>query len=158
MSDKNRQFALVVDRRELATILAALRFYQGENLSSGSDVGREAIRDIATDCGSLRPLNFNGVDRLCERINTCYERPSRRRKRDWVLIVTDRAVVVHVRAYKSKAAAEKGLFTYLREEHNYDGRKSLRAVSEWVEEKADHLNIDLVQQDIWGAIDEPLTL
>lgn len=158
MSQKNREFALVVGRRELATILAALRFYQDEKLGSGSDVGHEAIRDIATDCGSLKPLNFNGVDRLCERINTCYERSSRRHRKDWVLIVTDRAEVVHVRAYKSKALAEKGLFKYLREEHDYDGRKSLSAVSEWIEEKAEHLNIDLVQQAIWGAVDEPLTL
>jgi len=149
----DRQFALVVDRCELATILAALRFYQDENLRSGSDVSRKAIKDIATDCGSLRPLNFNGVDRLCERINTCYEKSSRRRKKDWVLIVTDRAAVVHVRAYKTKAAAENGLVTYLREEHDYDGRKSLSAVSEWIEEKAEHLNIDLVQQAIWGAVD-----
>jgi hypothetical protein len=145
-----KQFALVVDRRELATILAALRFHQDENLRNASDIPDEAIKDIATDCGSLKPLNFNGVNKLCERINTCYETSTGRRKKNWVLIVTDRAAVVHVRAYGAKTAAQKGLFKYLREYQDYDGREDLGAISEWIEEHGEHLGVDIVQQDIWG--------
>ena len=73
MSRKKKQFALVVDGRELATILAALRFHQDENLRSGPDIPDEVIKDIATDSGTLKPLNFKDVSRLCERINTCDE-------------------------------------------------------------------------------------
>jgi len=151
MSLKKQQCTFVVDRRELATILAALRFHQDENLRNGPDIPDEAIKDIATDCGSLKPLSFNGVNRLCKRINTCYETPTGRHKKDWVLIVTDRCTVVHIRAYGAKTGAEKGLFKYLREEQDYDGRKSMGAVSEWIEEQGEHLSVDIVQQDIRGT-------
>ena len=73
MSRVKKQFGLVVDGRELATILAALRFHQDENLRNCPDIPDEVIKDIATDGGSLKPLNFNSVSRLCERINTCNE-------------------------------------------------------------------------------------
>ena len=151
MSRLKKQFALVVDKRELATILAALRFHQDENLQNHSDIPDEAIKDIATDGGSLKPLNLNDVSKLCERINTCEEVSAGWLKEDWVLIVTDRGTVVHVRAYGTKTAAEKGLFTYLREHQDYDGREDLGAVSEWIEEHGEHLNIDIVQQDIRGT-------
>jgi hypothetical protein len=150
MSRVKKQFALVVDRCELATILAALRFHQDENLRNASDIPDEVIKDIATDGGSLKALNFNGVGRLCERINTCYETSAGRHKKDWVLIVTDRGTVVHIRAYGSKTAAEKGLFKYLREHHDYGGQENLAAVSEWIEEHGEHLGVDIVQQDILG--------
>ena len=61
--------ALRVNERELATILAALRFHQDENLQAGAGIPGQAIRDIATDGGSLEPLRFEEVDELCERIN-----------------------------------------------------------------------------------------
>ena len=60
---------LRVDERELATILAALRFHQDENLHGRAGIPDEAIRDIASDGGRLRPLNFDEVGQLCERIN-----------------------------------------------------------------------------------------
>jgi len=69
MSRVKKQFELVVDGRELATILAALRFHQDENLRAGPDIPDRAIKDIATDSGSLKPLNFKDVSRLCERLN-----------------------------------------------------------------------------------------
>ena len=148
---RKKQFTLVVDRRELATILAALRFHQDENLQNRIGIPDEVIKDIATDGGSLRPLDLKAVNRLCEKINTCDEVATGGQKKDWVLIVTDRGTVVHVRAYGAKADAEKGLFKYLREEYDYDGRKSLRAVSEWIEEHREHLNVDIVRQDIRGT-------
>lgn len=152
MSRLKKQFALVVDKRELATILAALRFHQDENLRNCPDIPDEVIKDIATDGGSLKPLNLNDISRLCERINTCDEASTGRHKEDWVLIVTDRGTVIHVRAYGAKTAAEKGLFKYLREHHDYDGQENLGAVSEWIEEHGEHLGVDIVQQDIRGKI------
>ena len=152
MSHKKQQCTFVVDRRELATILAALRFHQDENLQNRSDIPDEVIKDIANDGGSLKPFSFNDVNRLCEKINTCDEVSARRRKKDWVVIVTDRGTVVHVRAYGTKTAAAKGLFTYMRECHDYDGRKSMRALSEWIEEHGNQLGVDIVQQDIRGKI------
>lgn len=73
MSRVKKQFELVIDERELATILAALRFHQDENLRLGPDIPDKTIKDIATDGGSLKPLDFRDVSRLCERINTCDE-------------------------------------------------------------------------------------
>ena len=151
MSRNKKQFTLVVYRRELATILAALRFHQDENLQNRCDIPDEAIKDIASDGGSLKPLDLKAVNRLCEKINTCDEVAAGGQKEDWVLIVTDKGTVVHVRAYGAKTAAEKGLFKYLREEQDYDGREDLGAVSEWIEEQGEHLNIDIVQQDIRGT-------
>ena len=151
MSRLKKQFALVVDGRELATILAALRFHQDENLQAGRDIPDCAIKDIATDGGSLKPLNSNEVGRLCERINTCYEVPASRQEKDWIVIVTDKCRVVHVRAYPSKTAARDGLFRYLREHRAYDGRETLRAVKRWLKERGEDLRVNIVQQDIEGT-------
>ena len=151
MSRLKKQFALVVDSRELATILAALRFHQDENLPAGREIPDQVIKDIATDGGSLKPLNFKDIDRLCERINTCYEVPTGRQKQDWVVVVTDKCRAVHIRAYSNKTAAAKGLFEYLREHRGYDGRENLRALGKWLKEHDEHLKVDIVQQDVSGT-------
>ena len=65
----SKAFTFSVDRRELATILAALRFHQDENLQISSDISDQTVKDIATDCGSFEPLDLHEVDRLCERLN-----------------------------------------------------------------------------------------
>ena len=153
MSRKKKQCTFVVDRRELATILAALRFHQDENLRNRSEIPDEVIKDIANDGGSLKPLGFNDVNRLCDKINLCDEIFVHRLKKDWVVIVTDRGTVVHVRAYGTKTTAKKGLFAYLREYYDYDDRRNIRALSEWIEEHGNQLNIDIVQQDIRGVAD-----
>jgi len=59
----------LLNERELATVLAALRFHQDENLQGGAGIPDEAIRDIASDGGRLEPLNLDEVGRLCERLN-----------------------------------------------------------------------------------------
>ena len=59
-----------VTARELATILAALRFHQEENLQTGGDIPDQAIHQIATDGGELTPLDFDEVAEFCERLNT----------------------------------------------------------------------------------------
>jgi len=60
---------LHVSCRELATILAALRFHQDENLQGGCEIPDQFVREIATDCGQLKPLTFEEVSALCERMN-----------------------------------------------------------------------------------------
>jgi len=153
MSRKKKLYTFVVDRRELATILAALRFHQDENLQNRSDIPDKVIKDIATDEGSLKPLDLKAVNRLCEKINTCDEVSAGVQQKDQVLIVTDRGTVVYVRGYGTKTAAKKGLFKYLKEEHGYNGRKNIRAVSEWIAEDAEHLNVDIVRQNILDTDD-----
>lgn len=44
MSRLKKQFVLIVDGRELATILAALRFHQDENLRMATDIPDEWIK------------------------------------------------------------------------------------------------------------------
>jgi hypothetical protein len=65
----DNQKPLAVDDRQLATILAALRFHQDENLQSSGNILDRAIREIATDGGRLETLGFEDVDQLCERLN-----------------------------------------------------------------------------------------
>ena len=69
MPHLKKRFPLLVNKRELATILAALRFHQDENLQGKADIPDQIIKEIATDAGFFRPLNFQEVDELCERIN-----------------------------------------------------------------------------------------
>lgn len=72
MSQRKKDIVLIVNERELATILAALRFHQDENLRTGTEIPDCKISDIATNCGTLKSLNFDEVNKLCERINTSY--------------------------------------------------------------------------------------
>lgn len=53
-----------MDSRELATVLAALRYWQREGLMSD---GHE--QDIATDQGTVDRLSSEEIDGLCERLN-----------------------------------------------------------------------------------------
>jgi EAL domain-containing protein (putative c-di-GMP-specific phosphodiesterase class I) len=65
----NASMSLRVDHRELATILAALRFHQDENLQGGGPIPDKAVEDIATDGGTLKPLDSQEIERLCQRLN-----------------------------------------------------------------------------------------
>ena len=132
MSRVKKQFGLVVDGRELATILAALRFHQDENLRIGPDIPDRAIKDIATDSGSLKPLNFKDVSRLCERINTCDEAPPLQGQRIWVSIVMDKSKVVHAGTHNSKSLAQKVILDYLRKHRGYDGRNNAAEARRWI--------------------------
>ena len=60
---------LLVGDRELATILAALRYHQAENLQGPGVIRDQAINEIATDGGRLQALGFDDVVHLCERLN-----------------------------------------------------------------------------------------
>ena len=76
MPRKIRDITLRIMRRELATILAALRFHQDENLQGGRDIPGQSIKEIATDGGLFKPLTFKEVGKLCERLNTDEGSPS----------------------------------------------------------------------------------
>ena len=53
-----------LNERDLATVLAALRYWQREGwVSSGHE------HDIASNGGSLNPLTRDEIDDLCERLN-----------------------------------------------------------------------------------------
>ena len=69
MPKKKDALNLRIDRRELATILAALRFHQDENLQGGRDIPDSFLKEIATDGGRVKPLNFEEVNDLCQRLN-----------------------------------------------------------------------------------------
>ena len=60
---------LDLDGRELATILAALRYYQAENLQADGEAADQAAGEIASDGGRLQPLTREEIDALCERLN-----------------------------------------------------------------------------------------
>ncbi len=62
------QNIISVDAAELATILAALRFYQREGQGDPSN-RRVYIHVIATDGDTQLSLNTERIDALCERIN-----------------------------------------------------------------------------------------
>ena len=55
-------------KRELATVLAALRCWQsGDEIDS---IDRQMLKDIASDGKTLKPLTKKEIDALCERINS----------------------------------------------------------------------------------------
>ena len=57
-----------IDDDEMATILAALRYYQRHG--QGDPFKRsDAIHDIATNGGKLTSLDDAAIDALCERLN-----------------------------------------------------------------------------------------
>lgn len=143
MSHLKKEFALVVDERELATILAALRFHQNENLRICPDIPDQAIKDIATDSGSLKLLNFDDVNRLCERINICDETYAGRHKEAWVLIVMDKREVIHVCAYNSKLRAQKAMLEYLRNHQGYDGQDNVAEAHDWVAGHGGALRVEI---------------
>lgn len=69
MTRNNDSITLRINRRELATILAALRFHQDENLQGGQRIPDQFIKEIATDSSLVKHLSFREVGELCERLN-----------------------------------------------------------------------------------------
>lgn len=57
-----------LSRRQLGTVLAALRFYQAD--LEGRPVSRAELSDIASDGNELEPLTVVEIDQLCEHINS----------------------------------------------------------------------------------------
>ena len=65
----NYQTTITLDERELATVLASLRFYQRNLLGGPSTFASYPESDIATDEGKLVPLTDTEIDTLCEELN-----------------------------------------------------------------------------------------
>jgi EAL domain-containing protein (putative c-di-GMP-specific phosphodiesterase class I) len=53
-----------LDKRELGTVLAALRHWQNGGIGAP-----DGFSDIATEDGEMEPLSVHEVDTLCERLN-----------------------------------------------------------------------------------------
>ena len=143
MSHLKKEYAIAVNGRELATILAALRFHQDENLRTGPGIADQAVEEIATDGGSLKPLNFEDVSRLCERINLGDEPYAHRRRQVWVLMVMDHATVIHACAYNSRSIAEKAMLEYLRDHWGYEGQDSVAQAREWIAGHCSTLRLEI---------------
>ncbi len=63
-------YTLPINELEHATLMAALRFYQGNGLADNPKKRPELIHNIATCDGTLMAaLSGGGVDKLCERMN-----------------------------------------------------------------------------------------
>jgi hypothetical protein len=67
--DQDEAITLAVTRRELATVLAALRFHQDENLQHGTGIWDEPTQEIATQGGLFDALSSEEIDALCERLS-----------------------------------------------------------------------------------------
>lgn len=64
----NGQILIEVSLAEHATILAALRYYQRFALTDPVNLPLE-IAYIASNLGSVQPLDDDDIDHLCERLN-----------------------------------------------------------------------------------------
>jgi hypothetical protein len=75
-------YVLRVDEEEFHTILAALRYYQERG--QGGPFNRSArIHEIATNSGAvMSSLDEDGIDQLCERLNTECHRDDHRKEPD----------------------------------------------------------------------------
>jgi hypothetical protein len=77
MVNKVRSITLRIDARELATILAALRFHPDENLQGDPGLSGTSVQDIASNSGMLKPLDFHEMNALCQRLNVPQACPHR---------------------------------------------------------------------------------
>lgn len=84
--------------RELATVLAALRYWQ-----TGNGRTYSALADIATDDGAFKPLSAGEVDALCERLNS--EEPAK---------LAPLAIIGELHAHLSDAAVDAFARSFLR--------------------------------------------
>ena len=66
----------------------------------------------------------------------------------WVLVVADRGLIVHARAFSSRQGAEKALFEYVRCYENYDGPDDMAKVCDWLAEHDEGLSVDLCSTPI----------
>jgi hypothetical protein len=69
-SDRAAQQRPVLTDRELATVLAALRFYQEQCHSVRPTTPNLYIQDIVTNGDVLEPLTAEEIDSLCHKFNT----------------------------------------------------------------------------------------
>lgn len=77
----NDQTALLMDDRQQATILAALRYYQ--HFLYQNEPGVPGLRDIATNGGVLQPLTTAEIEILCDEVNFGSETKRVQHALDW---------------------------------------------------------------------------
>lgn len=58
----------IMTKQELATVLAALRWYQDSGFGDPTKRTPQ-IHQIASDLGKVLPLGSNEIDDLCEKLN-----------------------------------------------------------------------------------------
>ena len=66
---KTADVKLTITSQEHATVLAALRFYQARGQDDHTN-RTPSIHDIATNGGQVNSLDDQGIENLCEKINT----------------------------------------------------------------------------------------
>ena len=60
----------MLDQRELATVLAALRYWRHRHLREFPDNDERALlEEIATDAGTVESLTTEETEQLCRRLN-----------------------------------------------------------------------------------------
>lgn len=64
-------------------------------------------------------------------------------KRIWVLAVTDRGLVVHSGAFRTRRKAIQGLAEYLRIYEGYRGSAEMPSISDWLAQQAQDLGVDI---------------
>jgi len=69
-------------------------------------------------------------------------------RRAWVLHVTDDGEVVHACVFRTRRRAVKDLADYFRAQEGYRGPEDLPAISDWLTQHREHLNVDLFPASI----------
>ena len=64
-------------------------------------------------------------------------------RRAWVMHVTDHGEVVHACIFRTRRKAVKDLAGYFRAQEGYHGPEDLPAMSDWLAQHREHLNVDL---------------
>lgn len=59
-----------LDLQETSTILAALRYWQEQGLADDPELRSDALHDIATARDECISMDSEGIDALCEKLNT----------------------------------------------------------------------------------------
>ena len=59
----------VINHRQIATILAALRHWQSSGMTS-SVASSAGLQNIASDCGNIEPLDTKEIEKLCEALSS----------------------------------------------------------------------------------------
>ena len=86
---------------------------------------------------------------LCGACNEAYDwgvqhgRRTPKGKRVWVLAVSDRGLVVHSGAFRTRRRAVQGLAQYLRTYEGYHGPAAMPEISDWLAERAEGLGVDI---------------
>lgn len=95
----------MLTNRELATVLAALRYWQ-EDCQCNPDHRRDEIDDIATNGGELAALDDAEVDALCERLGAPEQAPMTDGRQPWRVDQNEDTGAVFLKRYGGQIVAE----------------------------------------------------